>query len=66
MGCAKKGRVALDTQRPPTPPQLGFEATAVEVRQYGAQAKTVVRVEERLYDGRSFASMVKEGAMNQE
>jgi hypothetical protein len=45
-------------------PHLGFVASAADVRRYDVGARTVVRVKERLYDSRSFATVVREGAMN--
>jgi hypothetical protein len=42
-------------------PHLGFLASATNVRWFGWRAKTVVRVEERLRDFRSFVEVLKEG-----
>jgi hypothetical protein len=45
-------------------PQLGFQATAAEVRQFGVTTRKVVLEQANLSDSRSFVEVVRGGTMS--
>lgn len=55
--------MALDSQEGDVKPRTGFQATAVEVKRFGHQAKKLVRYRTKLIDERSFASVVGDREM---